>query len=195
MIECSFIKTDNPSELSRSFQRSILTWKLDKDVNSDDISISHNGKPELKECRNIHFNTSHTLGGMICAVGFNELGVDIEYLRRANLSIANRFFHEQEKQWVFDKPEEIDLRFTQIWTRKEAYIKAYGHDVSFLGPHYNVLDLRGMSTFSYNGFIISIYIPGIKKTNYTLNEIHYNWIQNQFRKQKTAIPIYPVELN
>ena len=194
MIECSFIETYNPSGLSRPFQRTILTWKHGQKVSSDDISISPSGKPELKGYRNIHFNTSHTRGGMICAVGSHKLGVDIEYLRRARYSLANRYFHEQEIQFVFHQSEGIDLRFIQVWTRKEAYIKALGQDLSYLGDSYNVLKLKGMLTFSHRTFIVSVYVPGIEVLTCLLDEIQYDPVQACFQKIKSTVPIFPSKM-
>ncbi len=58
-----------------------------------------------------------------------SVGVDIEYVREYDEKITNRFFTEEEQDYIkhsFDKNE----NFTRIWTSKEAYGKFTGNGIN-----------------------------------------------------------------
>jgi 4'-phosphopantetheinyl transferase len=94
------------------------------------------GKPEIAEPAGLpfRFNLSHTSGMVVCAVARDDaIGVDVEALDRnvATDSVARRNFASAE----FDalKRQSSDRRtayFFQLWTLKEAYIKARGQGLS-----------------------------------------------------------------
>ncbi len=80
------------------------------------------------------FNISHSEGLVICGVAdLPLLGVDVERVDRSiqPLTIAKRFFARPEVAYL-DRLDEIRRReaFFQIWTLKEAYIKACGKGFS-----------------------------------------------------------------
>jgi 4'-phosphopantetheinyl transferase len=80
------------------------------------------------------FNISHSEGLVICGVAaLPMLGVDVEHIDRetATLTIAKRFFAVPEVEYL-GSVDEADRRetFFQIWTLKEAYIKARGKGFS-----------------------------------------------------------------
>jgi 4'-phosphopantetheinyl transferase len=82
----------------------------------------------------LRFNLSHTQGMACCAMSLGrEVGVDVEHLPRPGLSteIAPRFFSPVEVKHLMSLSGETqDRRFAQIWTAKEAYIKARGMGLS-----------------------------------------------------------------
>ena len=93
------------------------------------------GKPALAaDCGDdlLHFNLSHTDGLVACAIGRNELGIDVETSdRRVDFNIADRFFAPEEAQVVRStSPEERVRIFFRFWTLKEAFIKATGEGLS-----------------------------------------------------------------
>ena len=91
------------------------------------------GKPQLKDLRfrELQFNASHTKNLMVCAVAQGmALGVDVEFLPRKNRlkEIAERYFHPDEISHL-DALRDVTqqrLAFFELWTCKEAYIKALG---------------------------------------------------------------------
>lgn len=96
------------------------------------------GKPSLAPAdaaRNrLAFNLSHTHGLVACAVtrGF-DIGVDVERLYRGTdvLELAARFFSPEESVALQQlEPAERQIRFAEIWTLKEAFIKAIGEGLS-----------------------------------------------------------------
>lgn len=91
------------------------------------------GKPALDQDRHalkLFFNLSHSRGRLVVAVARGDcLGVDIEACSRPRriARIASRFFAPQEVQDMLALPtEKQNERFYQLWTLKEAYIKARG---------------------------------------------------------------------
>lgn len=99
------------------------------------FSMNDHGKPNLapKEEKNdvskISFNISHSRGGVVCGICENlEIGVDLEDIRRSvDLGIARRFFADTEVEFLNRIPDSDKKKvFFDIWTLKEAYIKAEG---------------------------------------------------------------------
>ena len=65
----------------------------------------------------MYWNKSDTNHCTVVAVGFKELGVDIEYMRyRRFEDISRRYFHKDE---ITDDKE----IFFDLWCQKEAYTK------------------------------------------------------------------------
>jgi len=97
------------------------------------FTTNEHGKPRLDSTpldSGPHFNLSHTRGGVVCGLCLNhEIGVDLERLdRRVDPGVADRFFSPQEAAWVREAQgkAQVKERFLDIWTLKEAYIKARG---------------------------------------------------------------------
>lgn len=95
------------------------------------------GKPELVPVLNpekLRFNLSHTTGLAACGVTRDRrIGVDVESLDRSNatLAIAKRYFSNQEYEQLSRlPPEQQHVRFLELWTLKEAYVKARGGGLS-----------------------------------------------------------------
>ena len=123
---------------SHSLLNRILLNKLHTDLSSLHFSLNTDGKPylspELFQNSHLYFSLSHC--GDMNAVGIScgvELGIDLEYTSgrdlRACRKIAQRFFspHEQEQLDIScHNAEDYRQLFFQIWTLKEAYLKALG---------------------------------------------------------------------
>jgi 4'-phosphopantetheinyl transferase len=81
------------------------------------------------------FNLSHSAGLVACAVAaVGQMGVDVESLQRktTGIDLARRFFSAAEVSLLEACPSHRQHEtFLQIWTLKEAYIKAIGHGLSF----------------------------------------------------------------
>lgn len=92
------------------------------------------GRPEIANDTEVHgglsFNVSHTSEMILMGVTRgNALGVDIETVSRvrAPLEIAERFFSTDEAAALSALPVPLQRdRFVQLWTLKEAYMKACG---------------------------------------------------------------------
>ena len=58
-----------------------------------------------------------------------EVGVDLEKVSgkvEVKKAIARRFFHPDEQRWLAEDEADYLLRFTRLWSVKEAWLKARG---------------------------------------------------------------------
>jgi len=80
------------------------------------------------------FNLSHTHGLVACAIAAHaDVGVDVDSVTRAvDESVSRRFFAATEQAEIgrASTPRERAERFFELWTLKEAYIKAIGLGLS-----------------------------------------------------------------
>lgn len=117
--------------------RGILRNILGKyqNINPDKLIFSYaeKGKPELivaQNNQNLQFNISHSNGIALFAITIiGDVGVDLEYCKQRidTLSIAKRFFAQEEVAELMKLPKDQQIKgFYNIWTCKEAFIKALG---------------------------------------------------------------------
>lgn len=103
---------------------------LDVPFSWNDISFNEKGRPLLSN-HPFDFNISHS-GDMIAVViGTSKVGVDIEQHRKVDIALFNRQFSEKEWQSIHQSTHP-QKRFFELWTIKEAAIKADGRGVSIL---------------------------------------------------------------
>jgi 4'-phosphopantetheinyl transferase len=95
------------------------------------------GRPEIaapEPAAAFRFNLSHTHGLVACAVTrAADIGVDVEYVERKVelLGVANHVFSPREIQGLVALSGGAQReRFFELWTLKEAYIKAIGKGLS-----------------------------------------------------------------
>lgn len=101
------------------------------------LTAGEHGRPELAPPWNavLHFNWSHSGDKAIIVVARGLVpGIDIERVRTRPRSgeLAERFFHPDEaaKLSALEEPRR-ELAFLQLWTGKEAVLKALGRGVAF----------------------------------------------------------------
>lgn len=96
------------------------------------VKITYNsfGRPYISGySRQVFFNLSHSSGISVLAFdpGY-EIGVDVERIddEFEYESIVNIFFSKREIRYIQQVKEKSRNRFYEIWTRKEAFLKAEG---------------------------------------------------------------------
>ncbi len=98
------------------------------------------GKPLLSD-GSYHFNISHSEDMVVACVSETPVGIDIEKINDVNPKIAMRFFAPAELLYLFGhEPKDADLekvlspdarlRFFEIWTAKEAFLKCTGEGMT-----------------------------------------------------------------
>jgi len=131
--------------ITRALVRSVLSlyvnrippeqWQFEK--NAYGKPFISNRQLEIPLC----FNLSHTQNLVVMAVTLGrEIGVDVEYLPRLGkmIEIADHFFSPTEVEQLRALPEEKQkTRFFDLWTLKEAYIKACGMGLSIPLDHFS----------------------------------------------------------
>jgi 4'-phosphopantetheinyl transferase len=96
--------------------------------------VGRHGKPQLAQHladrTHLSFNLAHTDGLVACVVTHDaDVGIDVESLNRPAdvLELAQRYFSPTEVAQLKRYPEtEQRTQFIEIWTLKEAYVKAIG---------------------------------------------------------------------
>lgn len=92
----------------------------------------------------LHFSVSHTQRWWLCAFYDGPIGADIEETgRKVNFDVAERFFSDQEQQWL-EKAGKTKDHFLQLWVRKEAYVKYLGTGISEGMKSFSVVGGRGI---------------------------------------------------
>lgn len=123
--------------LTRGLARLLLGHYLGIVPKSIEYSFNQYSKPEIctNNPINLQFNISHSRDALVIALAQDAVGVDIEYVqnRATDLDvIATRFFHPQEIVAFNTNLSQIQKEelFFNLWTKKEAIIKALGHGLS-----------------------------------------------------------------
>ena len=90
------------------------------------------GKPSFKYHPDIYFALSHSGDYAICSIGNRPVGNDIERIKGGRLKVADRFFAQEELEWMYavQDEEEITKRMFRIWTMKESFLKVTGRGMS-----------------------------------------------------------------
>ncbi len=94
-------------------------------------NINEYGKPYIKN-KNLFFNISHSFDYVVVAISNNEIGIDIEKVRKTSLNIINKIATKKEKKYILSTPNKINERIFKIFTLKEAYFKMLGKDLKKL---------------------------------------------------------------
>jgi 4'-phosphopantetheinyl transferase len=101
------------------------------------FELGPHGRPELclpDGSPPVRFNLSHTRGLVACAVALaHDIGVDVEQVeRRLDVqALARSVFSSEERAELDTLPSEAHRgRFFELWTLKEAYIKAVGQGLA-----------------------------------------------------------------
>ena len=117
--------------LGRYLSRQLLALALQQAPELVHIHVDSKGKPQLLE-PDWHFNISHS--GSLLALAFGNqgpLGIDVESRRLSSAQIqrlARRYFATDE-QIRLSQTDNSD-RFLQLWTIKEAVLKAHGGGIA-----------------------------------------------------------------
>jgi 4'-phosphopantetheinyl transferase len=103
------------------------------------------GKPALAgkfAASGLHFNLSHSDAfGLAGWAWQREIGVDVEAWRQMNdaAALVRRYFSQAEiAAWEAVPPAQRSEAFFNIWTRKEAYVKAVGRGLGLALDSFDV---------------------------------------------------------
>jgi 4'-phosphopantetheinyl transferase len=132
-------RAESPRRLhlvARGLQRTVLS-RLVPSVAPRDWQFERgaSGRPSIAPVHalDLDFNIAHTSGLVVMAVGAGmRLGIDVEtFAPRRSVQIARRYFSEREIAGLEALPPAgQSRRFVELWTLKEAYLKAIGTGIS-----------------------------------------------------------------
>lgn len=112
------------------------------------IFQTESGKPYV-DIDGCFFSISHSENLVVCVISAKPVGVDAELVRPVNIDISKRVCNNSEIEYI----QEDFCRFFEVWTAKEAYIKAKGS--GFSDHNVNTLQLE-KQTVRFEDYIISI---------------------------------------
>jgi 4'-phosphopantetheinyl transferase len=102
------------------------------------FGANEHGKPTIAnadpKARSLSFNLSYTRGCAACAIASGgHIGVDVESTEQPEnvQEVAERYFSRNEIDWIRSGSKvSRNNRFTELWTLKEAFLKAVGVGLS-----------------------------------------------------------------
>ena len=107
------------------------------------------------------FNISHSHGMVALVIDECEVGIDIEMIRTVDDDLIKYISNDEEYKYIKDY-----TNFFEIWTNKEALVKAKGVGISNKISEIPALPLNSLKTFNdekyfnktikYNQFIITV---------------------------------------
>lgn len=151
------LKKDTAKKLSVAageLARSVIAKKFNIDKKDVRFRVDKGGKP-YAEGLDVNFSISHSGTIALCAVADGPVGIDIEKIRDADLSVAKKHFAMDEQDYVLEKLSLSRQRFFEIWTRKEAYVKMLGKGISYF-PEFSTMGDKRITTHIRNKYIVSV---------------------------------------
>lgn len=118
--------------------RRILALELEVDPRHLEFDTTTAGKPYLaRPAQNLEFNLSHSgRHGLVAVAKDRSVGVDIEIRRPISdlLGVARQIATPREAKLLKQLPtSQVHCTFFELWTRKEAMLKALGRGF-FIDP-------------------------------------------------------------
>ncbi len=118
---------------ARGLLRSIVSSYLNKKAADIAFQYGPQGKPYVVDTT-LQFNVSHSDDHILIGIGHHHpIGVDVEHMTRIveMADIAARFFTANEARQINALSGDAQRRaFFNVWTRKEALLKAIGSGLS-----------------------------------------------------------------
>ena len=91
------------------------------------------GKPYIAGHQEFHYGLSHSGDWVVCAVDNMPVGVDLQEIKPCKISLAKRFYHEEEYNRLLALGEtDLDRQtqeFYRMWTAKESAVKLSGRGI------------------------------------------------------------------
>jgi 4'-phosphopantetheinyl transferase len=147
-------------------------------VSLDDVRVSSFNKPYFSD--SIYFNISHSGNYVVCGVSTEyELGIDLEEMRSIDIHDFKQGFTDREWDYIINSPDPVPT-FYQLWTKKEAVIKADGRGLHISLLSFDVinepvmLDSKQWSTkslFIADGYATHVATSEDIRNNYLIRQI------------------------
>lgn len=123
-----------------------------------EIITGEHGKPYLRD-NEVYFSLSHS--GRLAAVALcdDEVGIDIQEASDFNSKLVKRFYAPDEREYV-EQSADRDAAFTEVWSKKESYIKAIGTGLATPLNSFSVVNMTGLLYTCLEGYALSVCVPG-----------------------------------
>lgn len=137
-IEASFCELSEQIDLSEKSKKRLLSMKselhqrgflsirhllIEAGYTDFDLYYNENGKPHLKDGKNISITHSYTFSALI--ISDRKVGIDIEKNREKIKIIQHKFVNFE--RWFINENDDYIQQLTVIWGGKESLYKIYPH--------------------------------------------------------------------
>lgn len=145
-------------------------------INNNDVAFTYGeyNKPHFSSNdSDFHFSISHTKGGVAYARHNKKCGIDIEEKQIDKYSIAESCFTPNECRYICESSDADDA-LTEIWTKKEAYIKMLGTGLYTSLKDFDVVSgdiADAIFSFNKNDFTISYCSEDILDNDFDISEM------------------------
>ncbi len=113
----------------------LLSEATGREKTSPLFAYTSEGKPYLSEYPNLHFNISHCRKAVMCMLGNEPVGCDVEEIpMETDQDVMPLCFSQEERERI-EGAESPTVEFTRLWTQKEALAKLYGTGLTDDIPH------------------------------------------------------------
>lgn len=136
-----------------------------------DFLHHENNKPYIGGHTDFYFNISHCNSAICCICGNNEVGIDIENVRKISENIINKICSPSEILQITASPKP-DAKFIEFWTIKEAITKLDG-----TGIFQDVRKINASGTFCQTIQLDASTFLSYSTTGTELHEIKYITIE------------------
>ena len=145
--------------LGRVMARHLLSARCGVAPAEFEFVENEHGRPDIAHPQSAcarRFNLSHSGGLVACVIGeTQQVGIDVERLDRPHVDprVIRRYCSEDEQAALADMPDTLrHERFLELWTLKEAYVKARGTGLTLpLSRISFQIGLEGPGDVSFNG--------------------------------------------
>ena len=182
---------------TRALERTVLARVVGRPAASLRFHRTDLGRPVLDDAVDVRFSLTNTLALVACATTRGcEVGIDAESLDRGPevLGIAEAVFTGVERQALarlVDVPER-ERRALELWTAKEAYMKARGlgltlppQDIEFsldgqpanlrIAPHHEARPERWqLVARELAGHVVSVCVESTEKPDIAVHDVNLN---------------------
>ena len=115
------------------------------------FAVNSCGKPFLVNNSNVYYNISHVGNCIACVVGDVSVGVDVELVKPIDVKIVERFFMPDEQKYILSSTGDLrNMRFFEVWTKKESRIKCEGKGLFESLTSFSVFDSLDKSGVFYH---------------------------------------------
>ncbi len=103
------------------------------------IELAPDGKPYLKNHRDIFFSLSHSGTAVLCAISDAPVGCDIQIIKNVPQGVARRAFSLEEQNAMMVTDAQIQRQyFYKLWTGKESYLKMTGEGLKHMPNDFTI---------------------------------------------------------
>lgn len=161
------LQTDLPlNKLQHIFSEKLKEYAIHSAVPNARLNFFHgkHGKPYLLGGE-VYFNISHSGKYVVCAISKFECGVDIECIRPYKEALARRICSKNEYKLISESDNK-NIKFLEIWTLKEAYLKNMGCGITTLLSAVDTTTKKNCKTLLKDEYVLSSYSDNDNEVEY-----------------------------